>query len=369
MAKSKQKYASQINSETDLRYGPQLSALATLLSNAQSDRNQALSVNASTAQAMSNAARLAEPEVSKANDAYLGQLLAAKQSLGNPDTAAYAASGDPYKQALARDLAGAQTRAAETTRDASHELTQRGLDARAGAVSGARAINDRYVGQADQIGQQAQELTGQSGTFAASRLAELLGDDAKSAHDTAQSRADRQATSTNAENQNATTLAAAGVNPDGTIIPGGKADPAVKDKNKPIKWQSPAQAGEAKDKIAAARVTAAKLKAAGRSRSEIASLLVGGRPSQSVEDPNTGAITTVPGISKVPQLYASVALDLVWNKHVSRRNVAELHKRRYKVSDLGLPTRPPKSTTTTVPPGASSTGGLPMGPLQPASVG
>lgn len=372
--KAKNRYASQINSETELRYGPQLSALASLLSNAQSDRNQALSVNASTAQAMGDAARLAQPEVDKANDSYLSQLLAAKGSLGNPDTAAYAASGDPYKEALARDLAGAQARAAETTRDASRELTQRGLDARAGAASGARAINDRYSGQAQQIGQQAQELTGQSGAFAASRLAELLGDDAKTAHDTSQAHADRQATSTNAANQNATTLAAAGVNPDGTVIPGGKADPAVK--NKKIKWATPQQTGKAKDSIAAAKVAAEKMKAAGRSRAEIAKLLVGGRPSQSVQDPNTGAISTVPGVEKVPELFASVALDLVFDGHVSSHggttghgNVGELHRRRYKVRDLGLPTRPRRATPTTrVTPGASSTGGLPVGPIGPVSV-
>lgn len=361
------RYQSQIDSETELRYGPQLDALASLLQNAQSERNQALSVNASTSQALNNAARLAQPEVKQANADYLGQLLAAKQTLGNPDIAAYAASGDPYKQALARDLVGGQVRAAETTRAASDELTQRGIDARAGARSGARAITDRYASQADQIGQQVRSLTGQSGAFASSRLAELLGADDQRSHETAQARADRQAAGDRASSQNATSLATAGVNPDGTIIPGGKADPKVKDKAKKVKWQSPAQAGRAKDQIAAAQVTAAKLKAAGRSRSEIAQLLVGGRPSQSVQDPNTGAVSTVPGVEKVPQLYASVALDLVWDHHVSRRNVAELHKRRYRIKDLGLPTRPPKTATTTVTPGSSSTGGLPMGPIGPVS--
>ncbi|WCB94489.1 hypothetical protein DSM104299_03226 [Baekduia alba] len=365
--KKSSKYQSQIDSETELRYGPQLDALASLLSNAQGDRNQALSVNASTAQALSNAARIAQPEVKQANQDYLSQLLAAKGTLGQ-DTAAWAGSGDPFKEASARDMANAQVRAAETTKASSDELTQRGLDARAGAVAGARAIGDRYAGQAGQISDQAQSLTGQSGAFASSRLAELLGDDAKTAHDTAQARADRRTSSTNAANQNATTLAAAGVNPDGTIIPGGKSDPKVKDKTK-VKWQTPQAAGKASDSIAAAQAAAAKLKAAGRSRSEIAKLLVGGRPTQSVQDPNTGAISTVPGVAKVPQLYASVALDLVWDQHVSARNVALLHKRRYKISDLGLPTQPPKSATTTVTPGSSSTGGLPMGPLGPVSIG
>lgn len=363
------KYQAQIDSETDLRYGPQLDALATLLSNAQSDRNQALSVNTSTANALSNASRLAQPDVSKSNQDYLSQLLAAKGTLGQ-DSAAWAGSGDPFKEASARDFANAQVRAAETTKASSDELTQRGLDARSGAVAGARAIGDRYAGQADQISQQAQSLTGQSGAYAASRLAELLGADAKTAHDTAQARADRQTSSTNAANQNSTTLAAAGVNPDGTIIPGGKADPKVKDKNKPVKWQTPQAAGKVSDTIAAAQATAEKMKTAGRSRAEIAKLLVGGRPTQSVQDPNTGAITSVPGVAKVPELYASVALDMVWDQHVSGRNVALLHKRRLKISDLGLPTKP-KSTapTTTVTPGASGTGGLPMGPVGPVSIG
>lgn len=365
MATKTNKYQSQIDSETELRYGPQLSALATLLSNAQSERNQALSVNTSTANALSNAARLAQPEVKGANADYLAQLMAAKGTLGQ-DTAAWAGSGDPFKEASARDMANAQVRAAETTKASSDELTQRGLDARSGAVAGARAINDRYAGQSDQIGQQAQELTGQSGTYAASRLAELLGVDAKTAHETAQARADRQSSQdiAGAQIQSREDISSAD-RASREKIAAEKADP------KKVKWQTPQAAGKVSDTIAAAQAAAEKMKAAGRSRSEIAKLLVGGRPTQSVQDPNTGAITSVPGVSKVPELYASVALDVLFDKHVSARNVALLHKRRLKISDLGLPTRPPKSTspTTTVSPGASSTGGLPIGPIGPVSIG
>lgn len=386
MASVKNKYQSQIDSETQLRYGPQLDALASLLQNARSDRNQALSVNASTAQALSNAARLASPEVNNANQAYLGQLLAARQTLGNPDTAAYAASGDPYKQALARDIAGAQVRAAETTKAASDELTQRGVDARAAAVAGARAINDRYASQADQISQQGQTLAGESGAYASSRLAELLGEDQRQAHQTAQARADRQAAADRADASNAqserNSERSAGIDPDtGRPIPGGRLDPRANGRR--VRWATPQQTGAFKDTVGSlqgwiGQNKADYLKSAGgdvkKARAAMAQDLLNGIAGSSNVDmdprsPTYGQILKDPGVPRAKsQLALSVALDLSFDRHVSRRNVVELHRRRYKVKSLGFPTQAPSMTATSTGQ-TSSSPGLPLGPLGPVGVG
>lgn len=369
---STKRYQSQISSETDLKYGPQLEGLALLLSQAQSDRNQGLAVNASTARGLSDAARLARPDVQKANDSYLAQLLQAKGTVGQ-DTAGLSAAADPFRASSARDFANAQIRAAETTKASGDELTQRGIDAQAGAAAGARAIGDRYAQQAEQIGQQQQSVTGQAGSFAASRLAELLGDAQKQAHETAQKSADRKTSTANTDSRNATSLTVAGVNPDGTIIPGGPKDPAVKDKGKPKKWATPQQTGSFKDKIEQQRAWIRAHKGMYKSRADMARDLSTGVPGTSQTDmdpksPTYGQTLPDPGVPKASsQLALSVALDLEYDQHVSGRNVGELHKRRYRVKDLGLPTRAPakKRPAATAP----ATAGLPVGPLAPVTVG
>jgi hypothetical protein len=355
MASTKNRYASQISSETALKYGPQMDALALLLSQAGADRNQGLAVQASTARGLTNAARIAQPEVSKANADYLAQLLQAKATVGQ-DTAGLSAAADPFKASSARDFANAQIRAAETTKASRGELTQRGLDAQAGAMYGSRQVLDQYAGQEDQILKQQQALQGQAGTYASSRLAELLGADAKTAHETAQKRADRQASSSNAANQNATTLAAAGVNPDGSIIPGGKADPAMKPKKKGTvrlpggaKLATPTAHGAAQDKIDQA-LTEIQPYVGKADRAKVAQLFLNGAPettdwakydelkkaNPTWDQSRLKAESTIPAIPKVDKTWLSVALDQAYDGAVSRRNVAVLHRRGYSVKQLGL---------------------------------
>jgi hypothetical protein len=355
---SKSRYQSQIDSETSLKFGPQLDALGLLLSQAQGDRNQALSVNASTAQGLSDAARLAKPEVDNANSAYLAQLLQAKETMG-ADSAGLSSSADPFKAASARDMANAQVRAAEQTRSSQGELTSRGLDARAGAVAGARAVQDRYGQQADQIGTQQSQLAGQAGSYASARLAELLGDDAKTAHETAQARADRQSREGIASADRTSRETVAAKNRDATA-------------SKPVKWATPQQTGSFKDNIESQRAWIKAHKGDYKSRAEMAADLSNGVPGASQVDmdpksPTYGQVLKDPGVPKAKsQLALSVALDLEYDQHVSRKNIGELHKRRYKVSALGLPVKAPAKKPAPRP---APQAGLPIGPLAPVTVG
>jgi hypothetical protein len=357
MATRKTRYDNQVAAESALKYGPQLNALAMLLTQAQQDRDQGLSVQRSTAQGLAEQARVAAPDVTKANSAYLSQLLQARQLVGQ-DAGALGAGADPFRAASARDMGNAVARAAETTRSAQSELTQRGLDARAGAIYGAKAVEGQYADERDKIRQQLQNVTGEQGTFSATRLAELLGDDRKQAHDTAQAKANRDVQTTNAANQNATTLAAAGVNPDGSIIPGGKADPKVKDKNKPKKWATPGQVGSFQDQVGSLQTWIKAhqgdyLKSAGgnakKARAAMAQDLANGVPGTSMTDmdPNSktyGQLLKDPGVPKAKsQLALSVALDLNFDQHVSHPNIVRLHKRRYKLKDLGFPIAVPSA--------------------------
>jgi hypothetical protein len=346
----------QVQAQTALRYLPQENALAMLLSQAGADRNQSLAVNASTARALSEGARLAQPEVNDANRAYLAQLLQAKSTVG-ADTAGLSSAADPFKASSARDFANAQIRAAETTKGASNELTQRGLDAHSGAMLGAKQVMDRYGQNVDQISQQVQALKDEEGVYGSTTLKGLLADVAAQQHDTAQKKADRDVSSTNAANQNATSRIVAGVNPDGTIIPGGKADPKVKDKKGPVRLpggarlQDPKVHGQFKDQLGTVSSQIQSMLADGDTRAEIATSLVQGEPAYKIKagtpNPATGEKAktdiTVPAIKAMSPLVVSISLDLALDGHVSKRNLEELHRRGLSVKQLGLPTHVSKA--------------------------
>jgi hypothetical protein len=99
-----------------------------------------------------------------------------------------------------------------------------------------------------------------------------------------------------------------------------------------------------KDDISKALTYARDFKTDQRSRAEAAKLLVQGRTSQTVKttDPKTNVAGSVkiPGVPATDQLTASVALDLAYDGHVSKKNQRELRRRGFKVKGLGYPTYP-----------------------------
>lgn len=84
------------------------------------------------------------------------------------------------------------------------------------------------------------------------------------------------------------------------------------------------QHGTAQDRIKGAESWARQAKSTGKvTRQEAGQALLRGLASA----------------PKTTQLFASIALDMAWDGHVSARNVEELHRRGYSVKQLGLKTR------------------------------
>jgi hypothetical protein len=324
--KRTRRYDSQIQAEAGLKFGPQADALALLLQQAKTDR---------------------------------GSEIHAARSAGRMEQA-YATQHLPLAQQLASQYAGLPNAAPELVM-AQQEWLQRGQDALAGAAGGVRAAEDRYSGTKQKLAQALQSLAGQQGDFASARLADLLQTDRKQAHETAQKTADR-----------ANARLTAGVNPDGTIIPGGPKDPAAngRNKNKPkaVKWATPQQVGSFRDNVEAMRGWIRQHKGDYKSRSAIAQDLLNGVPGSTIADPKTGNLLKDPGVPKAKsQLALSVALDLEYDRHVSHGNIEQLHRRRYRVRDLGYPIAP--SAPRPVPAPASATAGFPgVGMLGPVGV-
>ncbi len=92
---------------------------------------------------------------------------------------------------------------------------------------------------------------------------------------------------------------------------------------------------------------AQRLKREGLGRHEAAGLLLSGREavSRTKRDKESGTSTVqkIPEVPSYDQLYASIALDMAYDGHISKRNLA-LARRRYPglVKSLGLKLPPPK---------------------------
>jgi hypothetical protein len=256
---------------------------------------------------------------------------------------------DLVRGAGATDVAETKQRLAESMAGALSDTKQRGVDAAAGeayAVSNAGAVLETTR---QKLNKQLVDLGGQRGAFTQGRLAELTSADAKArqtSHEKALGRRNSRLTG--------------GVNPDGTIRKGGPKDPAVTGKGKDPaakglpKGTKPASNAEYRDftsKVARAGSmistfrAGAKGKLDGKSgRHKLGLLLQNGAPARPGHvdagiyeaelkrgtDKSLARIrATVPGTPAVSAiddpLAVSIALDMAYDKHVSRLNAKQLH--------------------------------------------
>jgi hypothetical protein len=331
MAKSKGKgstkggqFDSQISAESALRFQPQYDALAALLKQAVSDRDQGVRVQDTVRRGLVQSAQQAVPQASSSLQSALGTIDSALQ-------------GVPLQGLAGQDVAATKARLADQMARTATELAQRQNDAAAGYAGGVRQVGAQYETDKGKIADQLSSLAGQQGTFGASRLAELLGEDKKMRHDTNQQT--RQQDFTAEQNQASRDVTTRGqdLSHEDRVAAQRK---AAADKKKG-QWATPQQQGAFEDAVSAAVAQAKKLQAAGRDRHETAGLLRDGRPGQQVVDPTSGQSVNVPGVKSYGELVASVAADAVYDGHISGRNVERIHKRKFKVQPLGISTKPP----------------------------
>lgn len=123
-------------------------------------------------------------------------------------------------------------------------------------------------------------------------------------------------------------------------------------------WASPKDQGKAADTIGKALTYAKTMKQQKITRQQAGQILLAGQKSgggQPVYDTKTGqrklnpdgTQATTGGSSAIPsfeELWASVALDLAYDGHISGRNVKKLHDRKIKINSLGYPTGSTKAS-------------------------
>jgi hypothetical protein len=335
-------FASQISSEAQLKFGPQLDTLGTLLRQAVSSRDQGIAVQKSTGTGLINLASRAQPVVQQIA-AQGAQRVQQPYAQVQADIAGLGPSADPIRAATARDAALVQAQQGLMTQDTATELKQRQVDALAGRQAGISAVQQQYSTDVGKIGDQLSSITGQQGAFGASRLAELLGEQRKQDFTAQQNQLGRDVTTRGQDLSHQDRVAAQK----------GKKSATGK------KLQPGGAHNTAKEKIATGLAALRDLDPDKAHRHDTAPGLVQGAPAdkgtpiyRTETDPITkktkqvpvlnpdGTVKTSGDLPAIPGVgsWATIAADVYYDGHLSRKNQKALADAGFSIKELGLPT-------------------------------
>lgn len=346
MAKGKRnRYRTQVQAESTLRFNPERSALRSGLRDARGTRSQTIRSQRGAKDSAIATADAVRPRYTSAYSQGTAQIDQALASLGVP------VAGD---NPLSREVAGAKARMAETLQGALTESQSRKLDAEAGFSFAVRKANEDYAGTVSKIRERLTQLAREQGAFQQARSGEL-------------SAADTQRSFTASQNAKARRNArlTAGVDAQGHVVRGGPKDvngdgqPDSKGKGggqttpTGAKLRTPGDHDKLANDIAGAKrailTIIGTLKRAGKlpadrkaARAMVAKAAAKGTPSISVSQPGdkqgTRVSTKVGGVDPVTNdLALKLGLDVVFDHHVSRAYRELLWSRGYSLKILGLP--------------------------------
>lgn len=318
-------YQQQAETEAEIRYGGQQAGLESLFGSRTRDYQRQAAAQQTAFRSLLGSLGTASSRLNQTyNDAGLTPEARA-QFANTPD-------GQRLLAQLARDQGAIQ---------------QQQLGAETGQQFIQARMADDYREDVDQINDSLLGLQRERGLFEQQALSGLIGEDRarrsqanaaarQQQFDAEQAISNREAAQTNA-------LIGQGLLPDaeGNLqpLPGGKADPNAPGNQPEPKspWAPQGAQSSARSTISKAFAQAKRLKREGRARREAATFLTEGRPGQQVVD-RKGNKVNIPGVPSFEELYASIALDLAYDGHISRRNVQELHRAGIKVRPLGYKT-------------------------------
>lgn len=361
----------QVQQEAALRYGSQESGMASLLSLLSGQHDRDLAAQAT------------------ANMSLLGSLKGADTQLQG----FYNDAG--LTPAVQATLAGTPTGARLAGEMVQNRADNQGalLGAQAGNQYETARINSDFGDKLQQVNDQLTAEQKERGLFTQSQLSTLIQGDRSARHDANAAAAQQQHTDLQAalQRQASTGNALIGqgyqpiLNSDGSVsignaLPGGRADKGAQTKpNAGRGWASRGAQSAASDEVQRLIKEAQENKTAGETRASVADLLLSGAPKSSrpvYETVSTGRVgsngkpitkqqravwkkgdkysdgTSVPsnliGTPKTvddpgfdaakSQLMASIALDMAYDGHLSRRNEQLLHQRGIQLAPLGLVT-------------------------------
>lgn len=325
--------------EARLVYGPQLSQLGGMIGELQREAKGEIKATRAGARQLHESVSANVPKTQALYDTARSR----SEQFGK-DMAPDLAALSPTAQARLRSEAGylGQSRETSGARDTA-EVARRASDALVHGQQQIRGIRQGFKSERSRLQGQMLETMGQAGLFQGKRIREMTDEDRNRSIQMLQvrdqlansrsTRADRRADNRRAnreariERQNV----AKGLKPDGTPLPASKLPGGNKPKDGPT---AEMRTNASKDYEYALSV--AKAGVAGKKpRNKIAAALVRGHSEANVK--------------QTDPLYASIALDIAYDGHVSARNRERMRARGIKFRDLGISgtqtrARKPKAT-------------------------
>jgi hypothetical protein len=320
------RYRRQVRDESRLRFGGQKREIRAAARQVDDTYRGDVRTAKQGARGAKRAARSALPVASKA----LGEALARVDAGPTPGVSAALGNLGP---AATRDANGTRRRLAETLAATQTELAQRIVDAEAGKTSAIRQARSVRAAELKSLSGKMLGVASDAGAFRSGRLGELV-DDARDRRvtkrgqdKTLQGSRERTRAQDQRHEESLEETSRHNREMEKNAAKNGKGKGRA----------TPTQVGRAESQIALAKTQAARLKSSGRSREEIAQLLITGRESSTIDDPDTGEKLKVPAVKKVDQRWASVALDLVFDGEVSQKNRRIMRGRGYRPKRMGYP--------------------------------
>jgi hypothetical protein len=344
-----------------IRYGPEISALTQLQTQAGQNLQQSVNQAAATSAGIQQAARQARPEIRQVyNRAGLNQARNA-DTLVNHDLAALGPVADSIRAAAGLEQTQGLRHLREAKAAALNDLAERRVQAAQGRQYQVQNALQTYGQASGQVQQRRVALGRELGAFQAATVS-----DARSAHAQAraqaraqvqqqrfairqanmQQRAAFERLGLQLSQQERSSMRTAGLDPNtGLPIPGGKLDPnspmykSRSGQGKPNRNQATRAAhNDFADGVGDILSVAQQFKARGFSRDKVRGVLRQGAPARSQVDQN-GVRTSSPAIAPVPaDLRMQVALDVAYDGHLWRGTEQLLRRRGFNPKALGFPT-------------------------------
>lgn len=345
----RQRWARQAALQTLLRFGPEESGLEELQRQAHENFDSAVRTADSTALGTIGAINQAIPEVEGIYDrAGLDQARTGETLIGR-DLAGLGSVADSIKAGAALEAANALGNLQQARAGALTDLRQQRVSARAGAGFAKQSAQEQLVSNLTGLLERKQGLRREKGAFTALTVEQLEDAARKEARD-------MERLTMQLGQQERNSIRSSGTDPDTGLPTQNAMTAASRERRQARPKLSPEKHLDAQSKVDMAMEWLRRLDPGKADRREVAPLLVTGvkepaRGGEQVYDPNTGKrvlnkdgtprkvggrqAREVPGVGG---LFASVAADVFYDAHLSRRNEKRLRRAGFSLAQLGLPT-------------------------------
>lgn len=320
--KKADRFSTQANLEAFVRYGGQLGELARMARDTKADAEVRARDSVAAGDAIAQSAKTATPELQRIYDSSLGEM-AKRKGIMESQLAGLGQAANPYRAGGLFASTNTENRTSGEKASALRELVGRRQDAISSARFGAQQARQQGDSDVAKIREKMLDVQAESGAYQAGRIGDLTEAQRKRALQVQLNREDNAQSDRNSRRS-------ANVQREKTA--------AQQKKNKGPKLQTADKHTSVRAEIDRAIAAAKQIKATGQSRGIAAQYLTSDRPSKSSTD-TAGNTVNTPGRKANDELTASVALDLAYDGHISRRNVQRLHDQRFSLKTLGLADR------------------------------